>query len=63
MDEKIDREHIKDPCEVSGWGRVAQGSDRQDYSDIARKADVKPEFEPGIGETILRGRCDGSGNG
>jgi len=62
MDEKIDREQIKDPREVSGWGRIGEGPDRQDYSDIARKTDVKPEFEPGVGETVLQGRCDGSGS-
>jgi len=60
MDEKIDRARVKDPAEVSGWGPGPKKVDRQNYSDIAKKAEVKPEFEPGVGRVTLRGRCDGT---
>ena len=49
MPEEIDRDKLKDPSEVSGWGRKEDGSSPQDYSDIARKTDKNAEFDPHIG--------------
>ena len=49
MAEPIDRDKLKDPSEVSGWGQKEDGRSPQDYSDIARHTDRNVEFDPKIG--------------
>lgn len=49
MAEQIDRDKLKEPSEVSGWGRKEDGRSPQDYSDIAKKTDKNAEFDPDIG--------------
>jgi hypothetical protein len=61
MAEKIDREKLKDPSEVSGWGPSHKKGDKasQDSSDISKKADVNAEFDPRIGKESLESRGAG----
>jgi hypothetical protein len=58
MAEPIDRSKVRDPSEVSGWGPREGQRSRQDYDDIARVSETKPEFERG--RSTSRGRADGT---
>jgi hypothetical protein len=60
MDEQINRQHVRDPREVSGWGMHAGGRDPQDASDIARGVGINCEFERDRATTTKVGRADGS---
>jgi hypothetical protein len=59
MAEPIDRSKVKDPSEVSGWGRKEDGRSPQDYSDIARQADRNVEFDPNVGHVSDKPKGEG----
>lgn len=59
MIERIDREKVKDPCEVSGWRPGAEKWDPQIYDDIARHVEHNAEFEDN-GAPTKKGRADAS---
>ena len=59
MDERIDRSKLKDPSEVSGWGRRDDGRALQDSSDIAKKSERNVEFDPAVGHLSDKPICQG----
>lgn len=56
--EPIDRSHVKEPREVSGWGSHEDGRPQNDFSDIARHEPKNAEFDPRIGHATTKGRAE-----
>jgi len=50
MPDNKEQKRPKDPATTSGWGRDEQGRDKQDFSDIANREQLNPEFRKERGE-------------